>query len=269
MITMSHAQGAVCEEVVTDLERLRGMLATCNLEDPLASMLRIWAVYLAVLGAEMLRATLILVRRNEVRAAFALSRTLIEYYIRIRYYKRDADQTLSGWQAGELGPAGLNNTMAYRDWHNAEAKLRGYMKKMPDLDMTMLSAETRADFELLRQNERIHTQRWNTMRDVAETIEARSKFIDVEYGLRSGYLHGDQSGGYEVVLMGAEERGGAASIVGQFSQHRVAAYAAQYAVLLMEAIGKAVGRSFAVSILGPKLAAAFSLERRAVMMEPA
>jgi hypothetical protein len=85
--------------------------------------------------------------------------------------------------------------------------------------------------------------------------------------LRSGYLHGDQSAGYEVVLTGAVERGGAASIVGQFSQHRVAAYAAQYAVLLMEAIGEAVGRSFTVNILGPKLSAAFSLERSAVMME--
>lgn len=259
---MTPEQWAVCDEIAVDMRRLAKMLLTYDLDDPFQFLLRMWAVNLCILGGEMFESVLMVTRAGNVRAGFALSRTLIEYYVRMSYYHKEADKVAVPWRAsGELGPAGMSirETHAYRDWSTATAKLRVHMKKMPDLDFLSLSDQERAAFEaLLAEDESVDTRRWWKMRNVAEPdSEARNNFIDAEYGMRSSYLHGDQAAYYEVCEMYDERRGGAPSFVGQFSEHRVAGYAAQYTLMLMQAIEEAVGREFAVSVLGPKLSKLF------------
>ncbi len=259
---MSSDQWAVCDETVRDMRRLADALTGYDLDDPFQYLLRMWATYLTILGWEMLESVLMLTRAGKLRAAFGLSRTLIEYYVRMTYYHEEAKKVAGPWRtSGELGPAGMNitETHAYRDWSTTTAKMRGYMKKMPDLDLSSLTDQERTDFErLLGQKEKVDTRKWYHMRNVAEAdSQLRNDFIGVEYGLRSGYLHGDQAAYYEVCEMYADERANQPSVSGQFSEHRVVGYAAQYAVLFMSAVEEAVGRQYGVAYLGPKIARLF------------
>jgi hypothetical protein len=92
------------------------------------------------------------------------------------------------------------------------------------------------------------------MRNSSEAdSDLRNELADVEYSMRSGYLHGDQGALYEVCNMRAELREGEPSFNAQFNDRRVAGYATYYALKLMSAVEDAVGRQYAVFTLKQKL----------------
>lgn len=255
---MSTEQWAACDEVVVDMRVLAGMLLNYDLDDPFQHLLRIWAVYLTILGWEMLESVLILTRAGKRRAAFGLSRTLIEYAARMGYYYLEAEKVAGPWRdSGKLGPADMRitETPAYVDWSTASAKMRSYMKKMPDLSFITATAQRRADVEKeISETEKLAIRQWARMRNVAEADDdIRNELTDVEYAMRCGYLHGDQGALYEVCNMYAERRYGEPSFTAQFSDRRVVGYAAYYALKLMSAIEDAVGRQYAVTVLKQKL----------------
>lgn len=262
---MTAEQWAVAEEVGRDLKRYSEMLVAMDLEDPFYDLLRGWSHGLAVLAWEMYEACLVLVRASHLRAAFGLGRCLLDYYLRLNFYHEESLAHRGGWKYdGQLLPAGcpsLYQTIAYRDWANMIDKMSWYMKQWHDYDLSGLDDEGKNLFQemMSREYEQYQTQ-VKKMLQKLKGAAAHVSEIKAEYGMRSGYLHGDQSALYELFMYADTRPDNSASYEARFSEARILGANAQFVVLLMDAMGDATGRRFAISdVLLGKLIAAFGI----------
>lgn len=208
---------------------------------------------------------IILTRAGRRRAAFGLCRPMIEYYTRMRYYTIETeDNHAKLWRdSGGFGPANVRGTHAYRDLRNAHDKVIMYVARMPKIDYGNADEEERKKFdELLTGDYDYLIQRWARMLNTAHAEdEDRREFIDSEYGTTGAILHGDQLASYEMFMKpDGREQDGLPSFDTLISEQRAVGTAMHIAVLLMEAIGKAVGRDHAVHYFRPRLVELFHLK---------
>jgi hypothetical protein len=263
---LSPSQWEIIEEIGRDLKKYAEALPYYELDNPIRSVLRDWAHALAVLGWEAYESSVTLVREGLLRGAFAIGRSLLDYYFRLNYYIDDAKKYAPpvDYIEGELLPAGcldLFKTFAWRDWNNSAEKMWWYMQQIPDHNLSKLSDEERKAFEDMIRRETKHYQ--TTVKKMLSKLKgnpAHVSEIKAEYGMRSGYLHGDQSAVYELFVSTYEDERPTASFEARFSEHRILGSNAQIALLLMDAIGEATGRTHATNVLLPKLFAAFGMK---------
>jgi hypothetical protein len=206
-----------------------------------------------------------LVRAGRRRAAFALGRSLLDYYLRLNFYIDDTLQYRNGWKynVGELLPGScpkLYKTIAWRDWNNMIEKMKWYLKQISDYDLSGLDDEGKKLFEqMMTQEYEAYQTGVKKMFKKLEGTRRHVSDLHAEYGMRSGYLHGDQSAAYELFIDADERPGNAASYEGRFSEQRILGSNAQLALLFMDAIGEATGRPYAADVLSSKLVAAFGV----------
>jgi hypothetical protein len=95
---LSERQVKLAEEVVADLHVYLGIITDKKGLDPFQELLRDWAAVLCVLAWEMLDSVIVLARAGRIRAAYALSRSLIDYAVRLKFYIEDAKIKRADWE---------------------------------------------------------------------------------------------------------------------------------------------------------------------------
>jgi hypothetical protein len=141
-------------------------------------------------------------------------------------------------------------------------KMWWYMQQIKDHDVSSLSPDKRAIFDDMMSAEMDHYQ--TSVKKMIAKIRgdaAHVSEIKAEYGMRSGYLHGDQSAIYEMLIDYRDDVKPRASFIPRFSEHRILGSNAQLVLLFMDAIGEATGRTYAANVLAPKLFKAFEIKQ--------
>jgi hypothetical protein len=246
--------------------------------DNLNAYLYLWAIYLGVMALESFEGMMALLRAGKPRAANMLSRTLIDYNVRLRYYviqalaSLDASQLDLTLQREEV----LKRFHAARDWENAGPKLASILTRYAPEDWP----DENRDALLMSQAEQARTyqQRFSDMRaflfkneaDVRELlpwlredVEKRCKNAEVVWLVQSAFIHGDQAASTDVV---ATKEG-----KNSFDVHRSQSYdsrkvifftAANHVLDIMDSFGLIRGWALSVVKLRDDLAMLwFSFER--------
>jgi len=217
-----------------------------DFDDLFHALLASWSMLLLTLGAEALFAIISLTKQGRRRIAYALTRTLIEYHVRLSYYAVDIEQYAKPWREGKIiGPAdvGLTKTEAFRDWFNMPAKMLHNLRNTPWLDLSELDKKTRKRFQKMMDTaDDVRLQKWQRMLKKGIGNHKIRKTFAAEYSLTSAYLHGDQLASYEMIV-GTRDTG-SPIYKSMFSEVRVVGSAMATALQLMARVGIATGRFY-------------------------
>jgi hypothetical protein len=88
---LNDSQWDIIEEIGRDLKAYAEALAFWDFDDPFKELLRDWSHALGVLAYEAYESAVVLVRAGRLRGAFALGRSLLDYYFRLNYYTLDVN----------------------------------------------------------------------------------------------------------------------------------------------------------------------------------
>jgi len=175
--------------------------------DELEEYLYDWAVVLGVLAADVFESVVVLLRAGKIRGANMLSRALVDYDVRLRYYVVQSIGLRHRHKAGPTVPLPLlkKQMHAARDWENADFKLASILnlydpnmwpKEIRDaLEEKLRTGETAQNaafsqmLEFLQQNEANIRGLIPTWREHAE--ERYDKML-AGWRMQSAFLHGDQ-----------------------------------------------------------------------------
>jgi hypothetical protein len=211
LLAKSHVTESMYEcadEFVRDFQENFGVLGTgiqslkTDPPKPTAEFtqaLLYWCIVLGVLALDSFKSLIVLLKANRLRAAVMLSRSLIDYSVRLRYYVEQAKTPVAGLARNpKIDPKYIRDQVhAYRDWFNADTKLVGILGLYP---AEVIPDEARSTIleELARENQR-YDQRFNDMLKVAAPSNRRSEQVYHDATLATWLmasaplLHGDQA----------------------------------------------------------------------------
>lgn len=162
-------------------------------KDEFEEYLVIWAVNLGVLALDVFEAVVLLLKANKERSAYIVSRALLDYHIRLRYYVIEAEAVRSEFLAtNRKHPKNyLQKMQAYQDYTNTEDKLFAIIKGRDRHEWGDISEKEQQ--RILRKMEKvgnIHSRRVHEMLKTAEPKSVGDYYSHHQF--QSGYLHGDQ-----------------------------------------------------------------------------
>jgi len=172
-------------------------------QDDFETYLVAWAIVLGVLAVDSFRAILTLLRDNQVRASYMLSRTLIDYHVRLRYYVKDARPIMDEWRKAKNAKI-LNNQIAriaaYQDFNNALTKTLAIFKQGRPLDLSKERPENRDAFEkAMEEAEMTYSRNVKYMCEQTAENKEIEGWMYTTHLLQSGYMHGDQTTRIEIL----------------------------------------------------------------------
>lgn len=168
-------------------------LAANKPEDTFDEYLSIWAVNLGVLAHDVFRSVTLLLKQGEVRTAYMLSRPLLDYHIRLRYYVIQSREPKEKWIANNRRSIKnyLKRTDAYKDWNNAREKIFSILAKRSQQEWGDIASDDRARIEAtLKAEKEVFSRRIDYMLEIAQP-EKRGDYYS-HHQLQSAFLHGDQ-----------------------------------------------------------------------------
>ncbi len=198
---------ALCDDAARCLWDNIRLLSDDHEHDVLEEYLYDWGIVLGVLAVEVFESVVGLLRMGKMRAANMLSRALVDYDVRLRYYVvqswklRKKQRSDPGFAVDVL----KQQMHAARDWDNAPFKLGSVL----DLyDPNIWPTETRKALDnLLAANEPEKGDPFKQMLDFLAKNEIKIRgvigpyqgIIEARYGntlagwrMQSAFLHGDQ-----------------------------------------------------------------------------
>ena len=227
---LSERQVKLAEEVVADLHVYLGMITDKKGLDPFGELLRDWAAVLCVLAWEMLDSVIVLARAGRVRAAYALSRSLIDYAVRLKFYIEDVKNKRAEWErTGSVTPIeeAVNATEARRD-----------LSPSDDGAANGLAVE----------------QMSRMLPHVSPDAAFRAG-IATTWSSRTAYLQADQAAIAEIGGAFADAADG--PFGPPFSEAAVVATSMQFALMFMAFVGEASNVQYAYTKLGREFAELF------------
>jgi hypothetical protein len=165
----------------------------------LTEVLSVWAIALGVLGIEVYLGVLFELQAGRIRSAFILSRSLLDYAIRLHFYITQARVVESEYEAAG-SPRNryrryLNRIKAYADAHTGVERwldVTGFSEE--DLDQRFSPEQRR---EVIRRLKRLDVAKkrsfWEMLDEVSEGDRAFRAANISEHQLRSMFAHGDQA----------------------------------------------------------------------------
>jgi hypothetical protein len=251
---LTAAQWQYADEVVRDMRAYVEMIASDHPhDDPFTEQLGKWCVALGVLGWEVLAGTIELVRSGKRRAAFALSRALIDYALRLRYYRTNAESLK------EQGGEAVSRTQAAADWNEAHEQLIDSLKDRR-FDLNEFGEGEIA--ELYQVLDRGGDAQHESIEKMLEVYDEDNQVRDecfIERGLRSSYLRGDQTAAY-AILGDASPRNFSFDAKGEMDDLNVVLTAIWFALEIMYEFRETTGRNYAINVLGRKFFDIFEIE---------
>jgi len=169
-------------------------------DDEFLGCLENWCVVLGVLAVDTFESVVELLHANKLRAAAMLTRALIDYSVRLRYYILQAEKYRAVLKRRPTIPHEHigRKIEAWRDWNNADAKMKGILEHYPRY---AIPAEVAAQLQQEQQVREIRHQQdfWKMLKYAAPSL-AVSLTAEDYLGLTravwltsSAYLHGDQA----------------------------------------------------------------------------
>jgi hypothetical protein len=219
---LSEPQVKLAEEIVADLHVYVGILVEKKDLDPFQELLRDWAAVLCVLAWEMLDSVIVLARAGRIRAAYALSRSLIDYSVRLKFYVEDVKGKRAAWErAGGATPIedAVNGTEARRDLNSNDG---------PDANLAV--------------------EQMSRMLPALSPDAAFRAGIAAAWSRRTAYLQADHMAIAEIGGAFADAADGPFGPM--FSEAAVVATSMQFALMFMEFAGQAGGVEYAYVKLG-------------------
>jgi hypothetical protein len=182
--------------------------------DELTAYIYRWTIYLSVLALDVYESVLDLLRNNKLRAANMLTRPLIDYDVRLRYYvvqSAKARGALARDASIKLKHL-CEHVDACGDWDNATFKLASILRLYDPADWP---AEQSAPLlKILARNEKTRERHFRDMCAFLEKKEAkrrqimpifsdqiseRYRAIIPQWLMQSAFLHGDQAAASDVI----------------------------------------------------------------------
>ena len=175
--------------------------------DPLVAYLWRWAVVLGVLGVDVFESVAVLLDADMIRGGNMLSRALVDYDIRLRFYIVQAIAWRKKYsRRANINLADVKDKMhAARDWENGPFKLASVVNLY---DPELWTPEVKAELDdLLAQNETEKNNAFTTMLDYLVDNEARLRGVipkcearvtghyrnaKASWRMQSAFMHGDQ-----------------------------------------------------------------------------
>lgn len=169
-------------------------------QDPFYNCLGNWAVTLGVLATDVFSAIVELLKRGGGRPPYMLSRALLDYNVRLRYYINQSEVAKQHWKTSEH--RSLKNSLqkmhAYQDWENASDKIWSQLKQRTAPNFGNIPENLRSEIiERLKGSYRVTSRRVHYM--LCKTKFNQSQDYYVEHQFRSGFLHGDQIAIFDII----------------------------------------------------------------------
>lgn len=196
-----------CDTISDYMWRNIDLLRSDTEFDELEAYLYDWAIVLGVLATDVFESVVVLLRAGKIRGANMLSRALVDYDVRLRYYVVQSIRLRRRHKSGPPVPLQfLRKQMhAARDWENADFKLANVLNLYtpsvwPEeirfaLEERLSTGETEQNaafsqmLEFLQENESTLRGLIPTWRE--HTEERYSKML-AGWRMQSAFLHGDQ-----------------------------------------------------------------------------
>ena len=197
----------LCDSVATQLWEDVDLLRTESGSNPLEQYLYDWALVLCVLAADTFESVVVLVKNKHLRGAHMLSRALIDYDIRLRYYVVQSKKTRRAYKNNPSLPLDkLKEEMhAARDWENSDFKLASTLT-LYDADLWTPEMRKQLD-NMLATDQTEQSSRFLEMLDYLQRNESKIRriipmfqnWLNYRYSNikptwknQSALLHGDQ-----------------------------------------------------------------------------
>ncbi|GAC1412664.1 MAG: hypothetical protein NVSMB64_22940 [Candidatus Velthaea sp.] len=214
---ISDEQWALADEVARDVriyvDMILGLERAGAFRDDFTNYLALWAGLLGALAWEHYTGVVSLLRVRNVRSAFTLSRPLFEYFVRLCYYRKQAEPSIATWRADPRKMKSIKNglmkTHAYADWFSIVKKMVDWLK-LADPDMSDVTPEELHNLIKMFDftNTQVATNR--SYRHMLTTVWPENQLAqDRTYALwlrRSAYLHGDPLVRNEVLIETLEDK---------------------------------------------------------------
>lgn len=162
-------------------------------KDEFGEYLVVWAVNLGVLALDVFESVVLLLKANKGRSAYMVSRALLDYHIRLRYYVVEGLKVREKWIAKKRKHIKnyLQQMQAYQDYHNTEDKLFAIIKGRNTQTWGDISEDDKERIiEKLKAENKIHSRRVYEMLKTAAPKSVGDYYAHHQF--QSGYLHGDQ-----------------------------------------------------------------------------
>ena len=186
------------------------------LKDNLREYLYDWAIYLGALALDVFEADVELIRMRRFRVQNLLSRSLIDYDIRLRYYYVQSIPAIRAYERypTEKNRQAIDAVVDYDDWQfSLKKKLTTYPPSVwapehkSDLQQALLDVRKARQrnfidmVDYLRQNEvRARRLVWKAIEDAEDHLEVQlAHWINA-----SAYTHGDQAAVTDVIQYGED-----------------------------------------------------------------
>lgn len=264
-------QWSLADEVAGDLRVYITMMSRLEkdgaLPDAFAEWLTVWCVLLGALAWDAYTAIIVLLRAKKVRSAYALSRALYDYFVRLVHYREQARPIMEEWRADARKMKNVKNGLqkvdAWRDWFTINRKMADHLRRMqPDLsDMT---PDELSEFEAALEASAHGDLGNRPFRDMLKSAwpddQHAQEFTYTQWLQRSAYLHGDPL--TRIDVLGESVVGDRAeydlrldqSII---SEVHVLTGATAFVLGLMEQAHQITGRHYALRVLAPKVVRMF------------
>jgi hypothetical protein len=197
-----------CDEIIEYLRKNIELFKTDDDANELDAYLRDWSIVLGVLAADTFEDVIALLRQRKVRGPNMLSRALVDYDIRLRYYEVQSVKARRAYRKNPALPLDhLKSEMeAAADWENAGFKLakvvglydpsvwpdeaKGRLEEILRLDGTARQTDFTRMVSFLKANE---VDIRGVIPTFAEPLRFRYANIPPAWKMQSCFLHGDHS----------------------------------------------------------------------------
>jgi hypothetical protein len=264
---LTDEQWALADEVAADLRTYVEMVSRLEKDrafaDAFTDWLAIWSVLLGALAWEQYTALIVLLRAKKVRAAFALGRALYDYFVRLAYYRAQAQPTIATWRADARKMKSLKNGLqridAWRDWFTINKKMADHLKRTQP-DLSDMSPQELAEFQgAMKASEggEPGVRRFDHMLTrVFPGDERTQQFLYAQWTQRSAYLHGDPLTRVDVMrerVTGTNADYDVLLDETRITENHVLSIATFFALGIMEQMYLITDRQYALTVLVPKV----------------
>jgi hypothetical protein len=193
---LSDAQWAYIWEFADTFDKFISLAVERSVPgDEFDQYLYLWGFSLAALAHNVYTGSMELIKSDNLRSAFILSRSLLEYDTRLEYYVQQAKPIVEAYRANPTKNIKnvLKQLKAVRDLQNAWPKLMEPLKIRP-LDLDDLTEKERQD--LIARLQRVDRTFNQSMEYMLKTITSDAEQFGMIYStylVKSSYSHGDQA----------------------------------------------------------------------------
>ncbi len=231
--------------------------------DAFTDWLAVWSVLLGALAWECYTGIIVLLKAHKVRAAFALSRTLYDYFVRLAYYREQAQPTITSWRADPRKMKSIKNGLqrlhAWRDWFTINKKMADHLNRTKP-DLSDMDPKQLADFQKAMEASVHGDLGMRSFHDMLKTVWPEDKhtqqFTYAQWLQRSAYLHGDPLTRVEMMREHVTGRNADYDLLldaSTISQNHVLTGATVFVLGLMEQFYLITDRQYALTVLAPKV----------------